>query len=63
MDLINYEIWTAYQKADLQVKAEMLSSFHQNGLYLYLLSYFIVEVKYSAKTYLLIDFFTERDFF
>lgn len=63
MDLINYEIWTAYQKVDLKVKAETLSSFHQNRLYLYFLSYFIAEVKYAAKTYLLIGFFTERDNF
>lgn len=61
MDLINYEIWIAYQKVNLKVKAEMLSSFPQKGLYLYFLLYFIVEVKYSAKTYLLMDFFTERE--
>lgn len=61
MDLINYEIWTAYQKADLKVKAEKTSSSSEkNRLYLHFLSYFTVEVKFSSdKTYLLMDCLAE----
>lgn len=60
MELINYEIWIAYQKADLKVKDEKVSSSYQNGPNLHFLSYFTVEVKfYSAKTCLLTDSFAE----
>lgn len=39
MDLINYEIWIAYQKADLEVKAEMISSpYEKIGFCLHFLS-------------------------
>lgn len=64
MDLINYEIWIAYQKADLKVKVEKFSSSYQNRLCLHFLSYFTVEVKFSsAKTYLLMDSFAETEQF
>lgn len=65
MDLINYEIWIAYQKADLKVKSEtFVSSYQKNRLYLHFLSYFTVEVKFSsAKTYLLRDSFAETEQF
>lgn len=49
-------------ESSLKVKAERLSSFHENKLYF--LSYFTVEAKYSsARTYLLMAFFTERENF
>lgn len=38
MDLINYEIWIAYQKADLEVKAEMISPYEKIGFCLHFLS-------------------------
>lgn len=57
MDLINYEIRIAYQKADLKVKAEKTSSSSEkNRLYLHFLLKFS-----SAKTYLLMDCLAETE--
>lgn len=45
MDLINYEIGIAYQKADFKVKAEKTSSsYEKNRLYLHFLSYFTLKI-------------------